>query len=173
MTQERAMQDDETWMGGDEENYTIAEQDRASMTSSPDNLSKLNVEEMDYVDVESVVPSEDGSMNPTGYHRSKTRQKKKTSATLEEDLQFSSEEELDEVPLNEFDENKDGILIDAEMPGTDDDSQQAAETMVQLGNMGYYHQAEGENNETLIYKGKYTVHSFYYFFIITILVVIT
>lgn len=75
------------------------------------------------------------------------------------DLQFSSEEELDEVPLNEFEDSKGGILISAEMameePGADDDSQQAAEAMVQLGNMGFYHQTEGEGNETLIFKGKF------------------
>lgn len=72
------------------------------------------------------------------------------------DLQFSSEEELDEVPLNEFEDSKGGILIPAEMadPGADDDSQQAAEAMVQLGTMGYYHQTEADVNETLIFKGR-------------------
>lgn len=71
------------------------------------------------------------------------------------DLQFSSEEELDEVPLNEFEEK--GILISAEMPevGADDDSQQAAEAMVQLGTMGYFHQPEVETNESIIFKGMY------------------
>lgn len=29
IAQERALQDDDTWMGGDEENYTIAEPDRS------------------------------------------------------------------------------------------------------------------------------------------------
>lgn len=61
---------------------------------------------------------------------------------------------MDEVPLTEFEDNKDGILIDAEIPGADDDSQQAAEAMVQLGTLGYYHQNEGETNEALIYKGN-------------------
>lgn len=74
------------------------------------------------------------------------------------DLQFSSEEELDEVPLNEFEDSKGGILISAEMPmgepGADDDSQQAAEAMVQLGNMGFYHQSEGEGSEALMFKGN-------------------
>lgn len=76
--------------------------------------------------------------------------------TLEEDLQFSSEEELDEVPLNEFEEDQKGIMISAEIPiegdGADDDSQQAAEAMVQLGTMGYY-PPTGEEAEALVYKG--------------------
>ncbi|KAJ8968630.1 hypothetical protein NQ317_014756 [Molorchus minor] len=85
----------------------------------------------------------------------KKRVKKEEAHTLEEDLQFSSEEELDEVPLNEFEDDQKGILISAELPmeteGADDDSQQAAEAMVQLGTMGYYQQTEGE--ETLVFKG--------------------
>lgn len=49
------------------------------------------------------------------------------------DLQFSSEEELEEV----------GGLSEGEgehVPGPDDDSQQAAEAMMQLGNISYYPQ---------------------------------
>lgn len=59
------------------------------------------------------------------------------------------------MPLNEFEDSKGGILISAEMPepGADDDSQQAAEAMVQLGTMGYYQQTEGEANEAIIFKG--------------------
>ena len=49
------------------------------------------------------------------------------------DLQFSSEEEGDDMPLSEGDPDA--------MP--DDDSQQAAEAMVQLGNIGYYPPASG------------------------------
>lgn len=65
------------------------------------------------------------------------------------DLQFSSEDEFDEVPfgadeqsenaemetleLNEVRENTEGGVVLA-----DDDSQQAAEAMVQLGNVGFY-----------------------------------
>lgn len=74
------------------------------------------------------------------------------------DLQFSSEEEMDEVPLHEMEDSKGGISISVEMPmeepGADDDSQQAAEAMVQLGNMGYYHQNEGETSEQLMFKGS-------------------
>ncbi|GJQ86655.1 Taf1, partial [Trypoxylus dichotomus] len=149
LTQERAMQDDHAWMGVDEENYTIPEGDQASQASSPDNL-KTNSEDLDYVDIEGITAGEDDSIPPK-MRRGRGRPKKK-SATLEEDLQFSSEEELDEVPLTEFEDNKDGILIDAEMPGADDDSQQAAEAMVQLGTIGYYHQNEGETSEALLYK---------------------
>lgn len=59
---------------------------------------------------------------------------------------------MDEVPLNEMDD-KGGILISAEIPGgNDDDSQQVAEAMVQLGTMGYYHQSE--TNEAMIFKGR-------------------
>lgn len=89
----------------------------------------------------------------------KRKVKGEEAHTLEEDLQFSSEEELDEVPLNEFEEDQKGILISAEMPiegeVADDDSQQAAEAMVQLGTMGYYPPNE-EETETLVYKGECT-----------------
>ncbi|XP_022915910.2 transcription initiation factor TFIID subunit 1 [Onthophagus taurus] len=152
LAQERILQDDDqTWMGGDEENYTIAEPDRASQTSSPD-LHKLHSEDMEYVDVEGAAIDDPDSLQPK-IRKGRGRPKKKTAATLEEDLQFSSEEELDEVPLTEFEDTKAGILIDAEMPGADDDSQQAAEAMVQLGTMGYYHQTDGDGEtEALIYK---------------------
>lgn len=78
--------------------------------------------------------------------------------TLEEDLQFSSEEELDEVPLHEFEDDQKGILISAEIPlegeHADDGSQQAAEAMVQLGTMGYYNPAEDlSGTEALQFKG--------------------
>lgn len=53
------------------------------------------------------------------------------------DLQFSSEEEGEDLPLSEGDPDA--------MP--DDDSQQAAEAMVQLGNIGYYPPASGVTNE--------------------------
>lgn len=83
------------------------------------------------------------------------------------DLQFSSEEELDEVPLNEFEDSKGGILIPAEMaeePGADDDSQQAAEAMVQLGTMGYYQQSEGDGTEQLMFKGMEETFVFIFVF---------
>ncbi|KAK4872343.1 hypothetical protein RN001_014372 [Aquatica leii] len=151
---ERAMQeDDNTWLG-DEENYTIAEPDR-SLASSPDNpYGKGSMEDYDYVDVEgSGLGFGDVLSPPPKIRRGRGRPRKKAAATLEEDLQFSSEEELDEVPLNEFEDSKGGILISAElpMPGADDDSQQAAEAMVQLGTMGFYHQQD-ENHESVMYK---------------------
>lgn len=71
-------------------------------------------------------------------------------------MQFSSEEEMDEVPLHEMEDSKGAISISVEMPmeaGADDDSQQAAEAMVQLGNMSYYQQHEGEAAEQLMFKG--------------------
>ncbi|KAF2894065.1 hypothetical protein ILUMI_12106 [Ignelater luminosus] len=160
LAQERALQEDDTaWLGVDEENYTIAEPDHTSLASSPDNpYMKGNVEDYDYVDVEGGgVSFVETSSPPFKKSKGRGRPRKKSAATLEEDLQFSSEEELDEVPLNEFEENKGSILISAEMPegGADDDSQQAAEAMVQLGTMGYYHQieqTEGENDESMILK---------------------
>lgn len=98
----------------------------------------------------------EGDLSPPGKKPRTNKPKKKEAATLEEDLQFSSEEELDEVPLHEFEDSKTGILISAEMPAehcADDDSQQAAEAMVQLGQMSYYQQNEGDVNEALMYKG--------------------
>lgn len=66
---------------------------------------------------------------------------------------------MDEVPLTEMEDSKGAISISVEMPmeepGADDDSQQAAEAMVQLGNMSYYQQNEGETNEQLMFKGHY------------------
>lgn len=99
-------------------------------------------------------PMTDISSPPTKVRKLPRGRPRKKTATLEEDLQFSSEEELDEVPLNEFEEK--GILISAEMPvpGADDDSQQAAEAMVQLGTMGYFHPSEGDHHEGIIFKGK-------------------
>lgn len=128
-----------------------------SQTSSPDHLSsiKSQLDDFDLIDVEGEGIQGLEDLEP------KTKIKRKIKGeeahTLEEDLQFSSEEELDEVPLNEFEDETKGILISAEMPmegeGADDDSQQAAEAMVQLGTMGYYPPNE-EEHETLVYKGK-------------------
>lgn len=58
------------------------------------------------------------------------------------DLQFSSEEDLDDTALSEGD------------PMPDDDSQQAAEAMVQLGNMGYYPPAPQLQQD----QGTFLVH---------------
>ncbi|XP_056630576.1 transcription initiation factor TFIID subunit 1 isoform X2 [Diorhabda sublineata] len=163
LAQERAMlDDDQSWIGGDEENYTIAEPDRSSQTSSPDHLSsvKSQVDEFDLIDVEGEgMQALENSLLPPPPKQQKKNPKKEEIHTLEEDLQFSSEEELDEVPLHEFEDDTKGILISAEMPMegvvADDDSQQAAEAMVQLGTMGYYPPNEGpeaDNAEAFMYK---------------------
>ncbi|KAK7790672.1 hypothetical protein R5R35_002446 [Gryllus longicercus] len=65
----------------------------------------------EFVDVE-------GDMESAGLRKIK-------KDVLEEDLQFSSEEEIEDMPLSDGE------------PMPDDDSQQAAEAMVQLGNMSY------------------------------------
>ncbi|XP_069701181.1 transcription initiation factor TFIID subunit 1 isoform X2 [Periplaneta americana] len=135
LVQERALEQAEidsigTWLGGEEENYTIAEPDHlrgGSQNSSPDNMYKSHLDDFDYVDVEGDVEADPGRGMP--------RQRKKD--VLEEDLQFSSEEEGDDIPLSEGDPD----------PMPDDDSQQAAEAMVQLGNIGYYPPAAGITNE--------------------------
>ena len=62
------------------------------------------------------------------------------------------------VPLTEFEadtNDQKGILISAEIPmeGNIDDSQEAAEAMVQLGSMGFYQQGEINEAETLMFKG--------------------
>lgn len=62
-----------------------------------------------------------------------------------------------QVPLTEFESDQNdqkGILISAEIPMADDDSQQAAEAMVQLGSMGFYQQGDLTEAETLMFKGK-------------------
>ncbi|XP_015517469.2 transcription initiation factor TFIID subunit 1 [Neodiprion pinetum] len=140
LVQQRAMEQadiDSSWLGPDEENYTIAEPEfRGSQTSSPDNpFGKSMMDDFDFVDVEGDM---DGELGRSG------RAKKKD--VLEEDLQFSSEDEFDEVPFG-TDEQSEQTEMEAlevgemrevgEVPA-DDDSQQAAEAMVQLSNVGFY-----------------------------------
>uniref|UniRef100_A0A1B6CHJ8 Bromo domain-containing protein n=2 Tax=Clastoptera arizonana TaxID=38151 RepID=A0A1B6CHJ8_9HEMI len=125
LVQERALEQAEidsigTWLGGDDESFTIHEQDaQESRTGSP--FGKSHMEDFDFVDVE-------GDMD----HELKNRDKKE-AGVLEEDLQFSSEEELEEVAGY-----SEGDL--EHVPGPDDDSQQVAEAMMQLGNISYYPQ---------------------------------
>ncbi|KYM76533.1 Transcription initiation factor TFIID subunit 1 [Atta colombica] len=137
LVQKRAMEQadiDSSWLCPDEENYTITEPEyRGSQNSSPENpFSKSNMDDFDFVDVE-------GDME-TDIDRNL-----KKKDVLEEDLQFSSEDEFDEVPFGtddhseqneaetlELSEVREGVVL------ADDDSQQAAEAMVQLGNVGFY-----------------------------------
>ncbi|XP_043674036.1 transcription initiation factor TFIID subunit 1 isoform X1 [Vespula pensylvanica] len=140
LVQKRAMEQadiDSSWLGPDEENYTIVEPEfRGSQTSSPENpFGKSSMDDFDFVDVEGDMESDAGR---------NVHSKKKD--VLEEDLQFSSEDEFDEVPFGtdeqsehnemetlELNEVREGGVVLA-----DDDSQQAAEAMVQLGNVGFY-----------------------------------
>ncbi|XP_034174297.1 TATA-box binding protein associated factor 1 isoform X3 [Osmia lignaria lignaria] len=133
LVQKRAMEQedyDPSWLGPDEENYTI------SQTSSPENpFGKSNVDDFDFVDVEGDTEG-DGS-------RSANSKKKDV---LEEDLQFSSEDEFDEVPFGTDEQSENAEMEPLELNEVreggvvlaDDDSQQAAEAMVQLGNVGFY-----------------------------------
>ncbi|XP_078034560.1 TATA-box binding protein associated factor 1 isoform X1 [Augochlora pura] len=140
LVQKRAMEQadiDPSWLGADEENYTIVEPEfRGSQTSSPENpFGKSNMEDFDFVDVE-------GDME--GDTSRCINSKKKD--VLEEDLQFSSEDEFDEVPFGTDEQSEhaemDTIELNEVREGgvvlADDDSQQAAEAMVQLGNVGFY-----------------------------------
>ncbi|XP_060811264.1 transcription initiation factor TFIID subunit 1 isoform X1 [Bombus pascuorum] len=143
LVQKRAMEQadiDPSWLGPDEENYTIVEPEfRGSQTSSPENpFGKSNMDDFDFVDVE-------GDMEGDG-SRSVNSKKKDV---LEEDLQFSSEDEFDEVPFGTDEQSENAEMETLELnevrEGTesgvvlaDDDSQQAAEAMVQLGNVGFY-----------------------------------
>ncbi|CAG9856159.1 unnamed protein product [Phyllotreta striolata] len=164
LAQERAFQDDDqSWIGGDDENYTITEPDHISQSSSPDRMSsvKSHMDEFDLIDVEGEGPHMDESITPRPPKQPKKNPKSEEAHTLEEDLQFSSEEELDEVPLHEFEDDNKGILISAELPmggeHADDDSQQAAEAMVQLGTMGYYPPNDGQDadcTEALMFKDE-------------------
>lgn len=118
------------------------------------------MDDYDFVDVEGGIHGLDDSLvELKPQTKGKKKMKQEDAAILEEDLQFSSEEELDEVPLHEFEQDdQKGILISAELPnepGADDDSQQAAEAMVQLGTMGFYQQNEGDSVEPLMYKGNF------------------
>lgn len=117
---------------------------------------KSQEDDYDFVDVEGDVQFDDMLVPKT----SKKRIKSERAATLELDLQFSSEDELDEVPLTEFESDQPdqkGILISAEMPveGADDDSQQAAEAMVQLGSMSFYQPGDLAVPDNLVFKGKF------------------
>ncbi|XP_050296996.1 transcription initiation factor TFIID subunit 1 isoform X2 [Anthonomus grandis grandis] len=155
--QEKAAQDDENWMVPDDEGYTVAEHDRTSQLSSPEHGmspgKSQQQEEYDFVDVEGDVQLDETLLIP----KIPKKRIKTEADTLEQDLQFSSEDELDEVPLTEFESDQNdqkGILISAEIPidGADDDSQQAAEAMVQLGSMGFYQQGDLTEAETLMFK---------------------
>ncbi|XP_049784763.1 transcription initiation factor TFIID subunit 1 isoform X1 [Schistocerca cancellata] len=143
LAQERALEQaemDPTWLGTEEENYAITEPEHASQNSSPDHgFGKSNMDDYDFVDVEG--DETDG--------RAAGRSRKKD--VLEEDLQFSSEEDLDDIPLSEGE------------PVPDDDSQQAAEAMVQLGNMGYYppvQQIQQEQEESMDVDPNYDPSDF-------------
>lgn len=158
LVQKRAMEqadiDSSSWLGPDEDNYTIAEPDfHGSQPSSPENMfDKSQLDDFNFVDVEGDL--EGDVAGPS-----------KKKDLLDEDLQCSSEDEFDEVPFIseeptdhvemenlDLEENRDmkvnyqGLdrlgspmseMRDIEMPA-DDDSQQAAEAMVQLGNVGFY-----------------------------------
>ncbi|XP_075228523.1 TATA-box binding protein associated factor 1 isoform X4 [Lycorma delicatula] len=125
LVQERALEQAETdslgtWLGAEDENYQ-QEDHVGSHTSSPYDKSRL--EDFDFVDVE-------GDLE----HDIRGRIKKE-AGVLEEDLQFSSDEELEEV------EGDGEAEVEGEgegEPAPDDDSQQAAEAMMQLGNIAYY-----------------------------------
>lgn len=75
------------------------------------------------------------------------------------DLQFSSEDEFDEVPFGADEQSKQteiealevGEIREVGEVPADDDSQQAAEAMVQLSNVGFY---TGE--QQLLQQGKYS-----------------
>ncbi|KAK0086570.1 hypothetical protein PV325_002974 [Microctonus aethiopoides] len=141
LVQQRAMEQadmESSWLGPDEENYTIAEPDfRNSQTNSPDYpFGKSHMDDFDFVDVEGDM---EGDISGRNAHSKK-------KDVLEEDLQFSSEDEFDEVPFapEEHAESADiealdiGEMRDRNEAAADDDSQQAAEAMVQLGNVGLY-----------------------------------
>ncbi|KAF7268302.1 hypothetical protein GWI33_018568 [Rhynchophorus ferrugineus] len=151
LAEERAIQDDETWMANEQDSFHADNHDRVSQSSSPDHLpsTKSQADDYDFVDVEGDVPM-DESLLP----KHPKKRKSEEAATLEQDLQFSSEDDLDEVPLTEFENDQKGILISAELPvgGADDDSQQAAEAMVQLGSMGFYQQGEVNEPDSLLFK---------------------
>ncbi|KAL1517978.1 hypothetical protein ABEB36_001670 [Hypothenemus hampei] len=156
LEQEKAAQDDDSWIVGEEESgYSMGEHDRGSQISSPEHgmsPGKSHVDDYDFVDVEGDIQLDESLLIPRQKKRIKTEQ----AATLEQDLQFSSEDELDEVPLTEFESDQNdqkSILISAELPMEgDDDSQQAAEAMVQLGSMGFYQQGDLGETETLMFK---------------------
>ncbi|XP_030762639.1 transcription initiation factor TFIID subunit 1 [Sitophilus oryzae] len=138
LAEEKAIQDDENWMVNEDESFSLVDHDRVSQSSSPDHLSsiKSQLDDYDFVDVEGDITVDEISPEK--------KIKSEEPATLEQDLEFSSEDELDEVPLTEFEDDQKGLIISAELPGegADDDSQQAAEAMVQLGSMGFYQQEE-------------------------------
>lgn len=138
LAEEKAIQDDENWMVNEDESFSLVDHDRVSQSSSPDHLSsiKSQLDDYDFVDVEDDITVDEISPEK--------KIKSEEPATLEQDLEFSSEDELDEVPLTEFEDDQKGLIISAELPGegADDDSQQAAEAMVQLGSMGFYQQEE-------------------------------
>ncbi|XP_015433770.1 PREDICTED: transcription initiation factor TFIID subunit 1 [Dufourea novaeangliae] len=139
LVQKRAIEQadmDPSWLGADEDNYTIVEPEfRGSQTSSPENpFGKSNMDDFEFVDVEGDLEGDSRSANL------------KKKDVLEEDLQFSSEDEFDEVPFGTDEQSENAEMETLELNEVreggvvlaDDDSQQAAEAMVQLGNVGFY-----------------------------------
>ncbi|XP_014237505.1 transcription initiation factor TFIID subunit 1 [Trichogramma pretiosum] len=128
---------DSSWIGegGEDENYTIAESDSRGQTShlsSPEHSFGKPMDTYDFVDV----------VNEVELSGPKATKKD----VLEEDLQFSSEDEFDEVPFgttDDFDATELKPLQPVQVPVEDlpgdHDSHQVAEAMIQLGNAGSYH----------------------------------
>lgn len=109
-----------------------SEADAASWMGPEDE--EENPEGGDYVDIEGVSPD--------------AQQIRDKKHLLEEDLQFSSEEEMEEMQMEPTEWATEGV---EQLP--QDESQQAAMAMVQLGGINYYTDQGGELVEI---KGKMT-----------------
>ncbi|XP_072375898.1 uncharacterized protein, partial [Diabrotica undecimpunctata] len=147
LAQERAMQDDDqSWIGGDEENYTIAEPDRISQASSPDPSL------FSQIPSRRIRSHRRRGRRPSLYRRESITQ---TSETIKENSQTRGEYlgrgpsifERGGIRRGAFARIRRGHQRDTYFcrnahgkvsVAADDDSQQAAEAMVQLGTMGYY-----------------------------------
>ncbi|XP_015118344.1 transcription initiation factor TFIID subunit 1 isoform X2 [Diachasma alloeum] len=128
LIQHRAMEQaymDSSWLGPEGENDTNVEPEYSSsqMNIADNQFGKSSIDDFNFADV---------------------HPKKKD--VLEEDLQFSSEDEFIEVPWTADEQRESGDLGELDLGemrncwavAGDDDSQQAVEAMVQLGNVGLF-----------------------------------
>lgn len=155
-----------------EQSISIA-QERALEQADIDSLGPWQQdEEGQEVDVNSSLNDEYELIEvetSSGREMRKIKKEAVEGGVLEEDLQFSSEEdeELEEVSgyEGEVDNELEGELELGEgmavvQGGPDDDSQQVAEAMVQLGNIAYYTEAQQVADESMDVDPNYDPSDF-------------
>ncbi|XP_026471669.1 transcription initiation factor TFIID subunit 1-like [Ctenocephalides felis] len=169
---------------GDEDNFTIAEPEFKRLQTDDNSTHSIGNDDFDFVDIEGEGTAHSGNRSnfsdikrgrgrprkirenseevKIGPKRGRGRPRKNTVHNLEEDLQYSTDDdEFEEVPFSDSESQAEnnssniGNSSNLSMPSAavkeenitnqmDDDSQQVAEAMVQLG-IGFYTQSQDES----------------------------